>query len=208
MMRLAFATVAVVTFLPNAAVAQDHSGHSAVPSQEVTDCEAEAARHRAMGHPVPADQCAPVRMEEPPQQPVDAIAECEAEAARHRAMGHAVPPDQCAPTRPEDAPVQTTDPMAKCEAEAARHRAMGHAVSADSCKPMEAGGMEMGATAAPMDHGAMGHQMPGTMPVMWIFHPAHLLPLRAVVRRGQLMRSGARKPCAKVAPRLPARTAE
>ena len=161
MMRLAFATVAVVTFLPNAAVAQDHSGHSASPSQEVTDCEAEAARHRAMGHPVPADQCAPVRMEEPPQQPVDTIAECDAEAARHRAMGHAVPPDQCAPTRPEDAPVQTTDPMAKCEAEAARHLAMGHAVSDDSCKPMEAGGMEMGATAALMDHGAMGHQMPG-----------------------------------------------
>lgn len=123
MMRLAFATVAVVTFLPNAAVAQDHSGHSAAPAQQMADCEAEAARHRA--------------------------------------MGHTVPPDQCAPTRPEDAPVQTTDAMAECEAEAARHRAMGHAVSADSCKSVEADGMEIDATAAPMDHAAIGHQMPG-----------------------------------------------
>ena len=123
MMRLAFSAIAVVAFLPNAAVAQDHSGHSAVPSQEVTDCEAEAARHRAMGHPVPADQCAPVRKDESPQQPVDAMAECEAEAARHRAMGHAV--------------------------------------SADSCMSMEAGAMDTGATAAPIDHEAMGHHMPG-----------------------------------------------
>lgn len=160
-MRLSFAAIAVVAFLPNAAVAQDHTGHVASPSQEVTDCEAEAARHRAMGHPVPADQCAPVRMDETPQQPVDTMAECEAEAARHRAMRHAVPPDQCAPVPTEEPPVPSTDAIAECESEAAHHRAMGHAVSADSCKSVEADGIEMDATAAPMDHGAMGHQMPG-----------------------------------------------
>lgn len=42
------------------AMAQDHSGHTmpAAPAAAQTDCEKEAARHRAMGHPVPADACA------------------------------------------------------------------------------------------------------------------------------------------------------
>jgi copper resistance protein B len=41
--------------------AQDHSGHvkpSAPPAAQ-SECEKEAARHRAMGHPVPEDACAP-----------------------------------------------------------------------------------------------------------------------------------------------------
>ncbi|MGN3974139.1 copper resistance protein B [Tsuneonella sp. SYSU-LHT278] len=41
--------------------AQDHSGHAmpvAAPAVQ-SECEKEAARHRAMGHPVPEDRCAP-----------------------------------------------------------------------------------------------------------------------------------------------------
>jgi copper resistance protein B len=43
------------------AIAQDHSGHAmpAPPAAEQTDCEAEAARHRAMGHAMPGMTCAP-----------------------------------------------------------------------------------------------------------------------------------------------------
>ena len=47
------------------AIAQDHSAHTAPPAPAATqataeaDCEAEAARHRAMGHAVPEGACAP-----------------------------------------------------------------------------------------------------------------------------------------------------
>ena len=47
------------------AIAQDHSAHTAHPAPAATqataeaDCEAEAARHRAMGHAVPEGACAP-----------------------------------------------------------------------------------------------------------------------------------------------------
>ncbi len=159
MIRLALSAVVVVTFLPNDAVAQDHSGHSAMPAQEVADCEAEAARHRAMGHAVPADQCEPVRMADVPQTG-SAMTECEAEAAKHRAMGHSVPADQCAPLHMQAPADSASDAVATCEAEAERHRAMGHAVPDGSCKPMESGGMDMGVMDTPMDHSAMSHQMP------------------------------------------------
>ena len=52
------------------AVAQDHSGH-AMPSAQTpaqTDCEKEAARHRAMGHPVPEGACAPTAQPAEPAQ--------------------------------------------------------------------------------------------------------------------------------------------
>ena len=47
------------------AIAQDHSAHTAhpapaaAPAAAQADCEAEAARHRAMGHAVPEGACAP-----------------------------------------------------------------------------------------------------------------------------------------------------
>ena len=160
MIRLSFAAFTLTAALPYTATAQDHSGHAAMPVATVTECEAEAARHRAMGHPVPAGQCEPVSVEEAPQSG-DAVAECEAEATRHRAMGHAVPPDQCAPAVTTQTAEEPTDLAKECEAEAARHRAMGHAVPADSCKPMRDGEMDMGAADASVDHAAMGHSMPG-----------------------------------------------
>ena len=43
------------------AIAQDHSGHTMPSAQSSAqrECEKEAARHRAMGHTVPGDACAP-----------------------------------------------------------------------------------------------------------------------------------------------------
>lgn len=43
--------------------ALDHSAHAmhSAPAAEATDCEKEAAQHRAMGHPVPEGSCAPAR---------------------------------------------------------------------------------------------------------------------------------------------------
>ena len=66
-MRLIVAMLLAGTATP--AFAQDHSGH-AVPapqSSAQTECEKEAARHRAMGHPVPEGACAPTT------QPADSV---------------------------------------------------------------------------------------------------------------------------------------
>jgi copper resistance protein B len=65
-MRLIVAILLAGTATP--AFAQDHSDH-AMPATQTpaqTECEAEAARHRAMGHPVPEGACAPI---EPPAEP-------------------------------------------------------------------------------------------------------------------------------------------
>ncbi len=58
-MRLIVALLLAGTATP--AFAQDHSGHamSAAQTPAQTDCEKEAARHRAMGHPVAEGACAP-----------------------------------------------------------------------------------------------------------------------------------------------------
>ena len=57
---------AVLTFIPVGAMAQQHN-HQTMPHAQMkaddpspeADCEEEAERHRAMGHPVPEGQCAP-----------------------------------------------------------------------------------------------------------------------------------------------------
>ncbi|MFW2348970.1 copper resistance protein B [Qipengyuania sp.] len=58
-MRLLAAMLLLGTAAP--AIAQDHSGHTMPSAQSPaqTDCENEAARHRAMGHPVADGACAP-----------------------------------------------------------------------------------------------------------------------------------------------------
>ena len=65
-MRLTVAMLLAGTATP--AFAQDHSGHampaSHTPAQ--TECEKEAARHRAMGHPVPEGACAPTTQPDDP----------------------------------------------------------------------------------------------------------------------------------------------
>jgi len=68
-MRLLVAMLLASTAAP--AIAQDHSGH-AMPTAQTpaqTECEKEAARHRAMGHPVPEGACAPTAQ---PAEPVSA----------------------------------------------------------------------------------------------------------------------------------------
>ncbi|OBX18952.1 copper resistance protein CopB [Erythrobacter sp. QSSC1-22B] len=59
-MRTVLFTLLLTTAAP--AFAQDHAGHAehepATKSAE-TDCQKEAERHRAMGHPVPEGQCEP-----------------------------------------------------------------------------------------------------------------------------------------------------
>ncbi|MBX7481250.1 copper resistance protein B [Qipengyuania qiaonensis] len=58
-MRVFVAALLASTATP--AIAQDHSGHavSAAPPPAQSECEMEAARHRAMGHPVPEGSCVP-----------------------------------------------------------------------------------------------------------------------------------------------------
>lgn len=60
-MRLLVVMLLASTATP--AFAQEHVGHAMPPAQSPaqTDCEKEAARHRAMGHPVPEGACAPIR---------------------------------------------------------------------------------------------------------------------------------------------------
>lgn len=57
-MRLTLFVLLASSAMP--AVAQDHSGHTmpATPPPAQDACEAEAARHRAMGHPVQEGSCA------------------------------------------------------------------------------------------------------------------------------------------------------
>ena len=175
------AASAVMWATPSAA--QDHSNHGQAPAnpQPATqsDCEKEAASHRAMGHSVPADYCEVKDAQLDPSisaetRPVDGDpmpTECEMEAERHRAMGHPVPAGQCSPMmmdQPAAMPgMDQSSPSghmdhsmdapaaADCEAEAERHRAMGHPVPAGQCAP------PVGMTD--MAGHSSGHQMDGAM---------------------------------------------
>lgn len=172
------ATSAAMWAFPTAA--QDHANHGQVPANPQpaaqTDCEKEAASHRAMGHSVPANYCAARDAKPEPNsstetEPMDGHrmpTECEAEAERHRAMGHPVPAGQCGPMANTDGMSGMDQPdqagqmdhgMAglapdDCKSEAERHRAMGHSVPVGQCVPMGDG-----ASSA----GMPGHQMDGPM---------------------------------------------
>ena len=79
-MRLLVAIFLAGTGTP--AFAQDHAGH-AMPAEQSsarTECETEAARHRAMGHPVPDGTCAP--------QAVPTEAALSSETDVHSGMNH------------------------------------------------------------------------------------------------------------------------
>ncbi len=100
-MRLIVAMLLVGTATP--AFAQDHSGHAMPAEQEPaqTECEREAARHRAMGHPVPAGACAPVT------QPTDPATGNESDG--HAGMDHSqMDQSQMEGTRPEPVPAKTS----------------------------------------------------------------------------------------------------
>lgn len=121
MIRVSIFAAIVAASVPNHGLAQEHAGHPEQAAQSASECEAEAARHRAMGHAVPPDQCAPTAE---PEEPADPVAKCEAEAARHRDMGHSVPSDSCAPQ------ASSTEESSGA-AMPMDHRAMGHPMEGD-----------------------------------------------------------------------------
>lgn len=144
-MRLIVAMLLVGTATP--AFAQDHSGHAMPAEQEPaqTECEREAARHRAMGHPVPAGACAPVT------QPTDPATGNESDG--HAGMDHS----QMDQSQMEGMDHSTTD-----------HSAMDHsqmqAMDDSTMEGMDHSAMGHEGTQSPgeasMDHGSMDH---GTM---------------------------------------------
>ena len=79
-MRLLVAMLLASAATP--AIAQDHSGHAMPGAQSPaqTECEKEAARHRAMGHAVPEGSCAPTAQPAEPAQ--------DGHAAGHTGMDH------------------------------------------------------------------------------------------------------------------------
>ncbi len=68
-----FVAVVMLAGLANPALAQDHAGHDvsdmAMDKPAQNACETEAARHRAMGHEVGADACAPPKDSKVPGGP-------------------------------------------------------------------------------------------------------------------------------------------
>jgi copper resistance protein B len=170
-------------FIASPSVAQDHLNHGqAAPNVQPaaqSECEKEAASHRAMGHSVSADYCDAKDAQPDPSvstevRPMDGHSmptECEKEAERHRAMGHSVPAGECGPMmieEPASMPrMDQSSPSghmdhsmdapaaADCEAEADRHRAMGYPVPAGQCAPP--------GESVDMSGHSPGHQMSGAM---------------------------------------------
>lgn len=141
-MRLIVAMLLAGTVTP--AFAQDHSGH-AMPAAQTpaqTDCEKEAARHRAMGHPVAEGACAPTA---PAVEPGSAD-----QPDGHSGMDHS----QTDPGQMEGMDHSTMDhssmdhsqmpAMDHSTMEGMDHSAMGR----DGTQPPE---------QTPMDHSAMDH---------------------------------------------------
>lgn len=121
------------------AVAQDHSGHTmpASPPPAQAACEAEAARHRAMGHPVQEGACAPGAAAKPAgPDPKDS-------GMDHSRMDHSQMPGM-KPSEPGPAQMQGMD-------HAAPDRG---AMQATEPAQMDHGQMA-GMGDAQMDHGSM-----------------------------------------------------
>ena len=126
------------------AIAQDHSGH-AMPTAQTpaqTECEKEAARHRAMGHPVPEGACAPTAQ---PAEPASADRHDGHSGMDHSQMDHS-------------------------QMEGVDHSAMDHSAMDHSKMPAMDHEGTQSSGQAPMDHQAMDHgamdqgpMAPGTM---------------------------------------------
>ncbi len=131
-MRLLVAMLLASTAAP--AIAQDHSGH-AMPAAQTpaqTECEKEAARHRAMGHPVPEGACAPTAQ---PAEPVSADRHDGHSGMDHSQMDHS-----------------QKEGMDHSSMESMDHAAMGHeGMQSSGQAPMDHQTMDHGA----MDHGTM-----------------------------------------------------
>lgn len=138
-MRLLFVMLLASTATP--AFAQDHSGH-AMPGGQTpaqTECEKEAARHRAMGHAVPEGSCAPAA------QPAEPAAGGHADA--HSGQDHS----QMDHSQMDNGEMQGMDhstmdhsAMDHSKMEGMDHSTMGH----ENMQLPE---------QTPMGHGAMGH---------------------------------------------------
>lgn len=141
-MRLLVAMLLASAATP--AIAQDHSGHAMPGAQSPaqTECEKEAARHRAMGHAVPEGSCAPTAQPAEPAQ--------DGHAAGHTGMDHSqMDHSQMDHSQMDHGQMKGVDhsTMDHSKMEGMDHSSMGHE---NTQLPEQ----------TPMDHSAMGH---GTM---------------------------------------------
>ncbi|MFI8666396.1 copper resistance protein B [Qipengyuania sp. NPDC077410] len=159
-MRLLVAMLLASATTP--AIAQDHSGHAMPGAQSPaqTECEMEAAHHRAMGHPVPDGACAPTRQ---PGVPVSADRH-----EAHSGMDHSQTDDGQMEGMDDSTMDHST--MDRSQMPALDHSTMDHsAMDHSKMESMDYAamgheGMQSSDQAATdhqaMDHGAMDH---GTM---------------------------------------------
>lgn len=149
-MRLIVAMLLAGTATP--AFAQDHSGHAmpAAQSSAQTECEKEAARHRAMGHPVPEGACAPTTQ---PGEPVSADRHEGHSGMDHSQMDHAQMEGMDHSAMDHSAMDHSEMPaMEHSNMESMDHAAMGHeGMQSSGQAPMDHQTMDHGA----MDHGTM-----------------------------------------------------
>lgn len=149
-MRLIVAMLLAGTATP--AFAQDHSGHAmpAAQSSAQTECEKEAARHRAMGHPVPEGECAPTTQ---PGEPVSADRHEGHSGMDHSQMDHAQMEGMDHSAMDHSAMDHSEMPaMEHSNIESMDHAAMGHeGMQSSGQAPMDHQTMDHGA----MDHGTM-----------------------------------------------------
>lgn len=126
------------------ALAQDHSHHSVPPAPPTAqdECEQEAARHRAMGHPVPEGACKPAT------QDVDPVAadQTEGHSMDHSTMDHSA--------------------TEHGQMEGMNHSTMGHdGMQATGQDPVEHETADHGTVDhGAMDHGAMDMAIPDAPP--------------------------------------------
>lgn len=126
------------------AFAKDHSGHAmpAASSPAQTECEKEAARHRAMGHPVPEGACEPTTQ---PGEPVSADRHEGHSGMDHSQMDHSQMEGMAHSTMDHSQMDHSQmSAMDHSNIENMDHAAMGH----EGMPPSE---------NAPMDHQAMDH---------------------------------------------------
>jgi len=138
-------TIMLLASVATPAIAQDHAGHT-MPSAQTppqSDCETEAARHRAMGHTVPEGSCAPVAVPGAPEP--------EGEHDGHIGMDHA-------------AMDHSTMDHSAMDNKSMDHGQMQH--SAIDQSMMDHGQM------AGMDHSAMGHETTPSMDHSQMDHAA------------------------------------
>ena len=149
-MRLIVAILLASAATP--AIAQDHSGHAMPQSPAQTECEKEAARHRAMGHPVPEGACAPTAQSAPGHESHAGMDHSQMNHSQTEVMDHS--------TMDHSAMDHSQMPaMDHSTMENMDHAAMGHeGMQSSGQTPMNHQAMDHGTMDhGTMDHGAMDH---------------------------------------------------